>query len=141
MLLLLLLLFPLCRRQPRVYSRRDYPVSLNQTNIKAGGCIVHSINMALVPPTSNDMVNAWVDEIGLRPDAGPESQWAPKQQPLPNSLEASAAGQGQGAAPASAVAATPAGGSGKPASSGVGLVAADGVRSLALAAMAAAMLL
>lgn len=136
-----------CRGKPRVYSRRDYPVSFNKTNIKAGGCIVHSINMALVPPSDRQMIDAWVDEIGLRPDPAPQAQWAPEQLPLSMSLEASAAGKKDDAAAAaaggdSAVAAAPAGGAGsKPATSSSDAARVGGARGLLLAAVAAAGLL
>jgi hypothetical protein len=125
-----------------VYSRTDYPVSFNKTNIKAGGCIVHSINMALVPPSDRQMIDAWVDEIGLRPDPAPKSQWAPEQLPLPKSLEAGAGKKDDAAADApaaggSVVAGTPAGGAGsKPASSSGEAARAGG--GLLLAAVVAA---
>lgn len=38
-----------CRGKPRVYSMHNYPITLNQTDIKAGKCIVHSINMVSEP--------------------------------------------------------------------------------------------
>lgn len=70
-----------------------------------------------MPPTSNQMVMGWMEELGTKPAPLPKSQWAPEQQPLPQSREALAAA----AAPtSSAVADTPASGSaGKPASSDV----------------------
>ena len=34
-----------CRGQPFVYARPDFPSALNRTNIKAGKCIVHSIDL------------------------------------------------------------------------------------------------
>lgn len=129
-----------------MYSRRDYPVSFNKTNIKAGGCIVHSINMALVPPSDKQMIDAWVDEIGLRPDPAPKAQWAPEQLPLPTSLEASAGKKDDAAAAAAAgdsvVAAAPAGGAGtKPATSSSEAARVGGAGGLLLAAVAAAALL
>jgi hypothetical protein len=61
---------------------------------------MHVVLQALVPPTSKDMVIAWMDELGTTPKPGPKSEWAPLQQPLPNSLEAKAATAAAAAAPA-----------------------------------------
>jgi hypothetical protein len=91
----------------------------------------------MVNPTANAMVTAWMEELGTMPPAVPKSQWAPEQQPLPQSREALAA------APASAGADTPAAGAAsKPKTSGVRLpgFSLAGVLALTVGVVAAAVL-
>jgi hypothetical protein len=87
--------------KPYVYARPDLPSALNRTNIRAGKCIVHTLNRALVPPTANSMVQGWFEEVGTMPATRSRAQWAPQQQPLPDSIEA-------GGRPAAAPAPAPA---------------------------------
>eukprot|EP00878_Enallax_costatus_P001094 GHUV01001231.1.p1 GENE.GHUV01001231.1~~GHUV01001231.1.p1 ORF type:complete len:285 (+),score=41.27 GHUV01001231.1:217-1071(+) len=63
--------------KPYVYFRAEYPIFLNQTNIKAGNCIVHTVSMPLIPPSTIPMIQDWLVEQGTMPDYGPRSEWAP----------------------------------------------------------------
>ncbi|WIA19159.1 hypothetical protein OEZ85_003805 [Tetradesmus obliquus] len=67
---------------PKVYSRPDYPVPLEGADIKAGGCIVHIMNTALVPPSAIPMVNEWLIENKALPPPGPRSEWGKVQVPM-----------------------------------------------------------
>jgi len=82
------------------------------------------------------MVQAWVDEVGLLPQPLPKSQWAPAQQPLPNSLEAA---KPAAAAAGSDTAASAAPAGGRPSSSSAD-APATGTLALAVGVLAALLL-
>ncbi len=94
---------------------------------------IHSVLQALVPPTSSDMVTAWMSELGTLPPAAPKDRWAPEPKPLPQSREALAASSAVADTPASGAAAS------KPAKSSVQLpgFSLAGVLVLAAGAVAA----
>jgi hypothetical protein len=78
------------------------------------------------------MVVAWMDELGTKPKPGPKSQWAPEQEPLPNSLEAkAAAAAGATTAPAPAPAAKKSSAAGRASTGVAGLVLGFGAVAVA----------
>jgi hypothetical protein len=83
MLTVLLCLLPNCcthRGQLWVYSNYRTPIAVLDTDIKAGGCVIHTINRTLVPPSEMRTMEGYAGE---RLVAAPKSEWAPDQKPLP----------------------------------------------------------
>lgn len=68
-----------------------------------------------MPPASDGMIQEWLEDVKKFP-VFPKDQWAPKQEPLPGSIEAAQKLQ-EGS---SAVAGAPAAGSATPAKSSAG---------------------